>query len=139
MMSLHSSMHSSQMKTEGPAISLRTSCWLFPQNEQYNNFSEPGFSDISPRSLQKLTGWPLGHHLCTTDENLVHQSVFHRIFGAEEVVTLGIALDCFDLLRGVPSEDLVQALAQIQDFLGMNLDIRRLPLEATHRLMNHDA
>ena len=34
MMSLHSSMHSSQMNTDGPAISLRTSCWLLPQNEQ---------------------------------------------------------------------------------------------------------
>src|SRR5579863_2176438 len=36
MMSIHSSTHSSQMNTVGPAISLRTSCWLFPQNEQYS-------------------------------------------------------------------------------------------------------
>jgi len=34
MMSLHSSMHSSQMKTDGPAISFLTSCWLLPQKEQ---------------------------------------------------------------------------------------------------------
>ena len=34
MMSLQSSTHSSQMNTEGPAISLRTSCWLLPQKEQ---------------------------------------------------------------------------------------------------------
>jgi hypothetical protein len=34
MMSLHSSMHSSQMNTEGPAISFLTSCWLLPQKEQ---------------------------------------------------------------------------------------------------------
>ncbi len=34
MMSLQSSTHSSQMNTDGPAISLRTSCWLLPQNEQ---------------------------------------------------------------------------------------------------------
>jgi hypothetical protein len=27
-------MHSSQMKTDGPAISFLTSCWLFPQKEQ---------------------------------------------------------------------------------------------------------
>src|SRR5687767_3315760 len=40
MMSMHSSTHSSQMKTVGPAISLRTSCWLFPQNEQYRVFFE---------------------------------------------------------------------------------------------------
>ena len=35
MMSLQSSTHSSQMNTLGPAISFRTSCWLFPQKEQY--------------------------------------------------------------------------------------------------------
>src|SRR5438132_12658098 len=40
MMSMHSSTHSSQMKTVGPAISLRTSCWLLPQNEQYKVFFE---------------------------------------------------------------------------------------------------
>jgi hypothetical protein len=40
MMSLHKSMHSSQMKTEGPAMSFFTSCWLLPQNEQYKFFSE---------------------------------------------------------------------------------------------------
>ena len=34
MMSLQSSMHSSQMKTDGPAMSFFTSCWLLPQNEQ---------------------------------------------------------------------------------------------------------
>jgi hypothetical protein len=34
MMSLHSSMHSSQMNTDGPAISFLTSCWLLPQKEQ---------------------------------------------------------------------------------------------------------
>jgi uncharacterized membrane protein (GlpM family) len=39
MISLHRSMHSSQMKTEGPAMSFLTSCWLFPQNEQYRVFS----------------------------------------------------------------------------------------------------
>jgi len=34
MMSLHRPMHSSQMKTDGPAMSFLTSCWLLPQNEQ---------------------------------------------------------------------------------------------------------
>src|SRR5512134_4013779 len=52
MMSLHSSMHSSQMNTDGPAISFLTSCWLLPQNEQYSSFSpELGLSDIYAGSL----------------------------------------------------------------------------------------
>ncbi len=31
---MQSSTHSSQMNTVGPAMSLRTSCWDLPQNEQ---------------------------------------------------------------------------------------------------------
>jgi hypothetical protein len=38
MMSMQSSTHSSQPNTVGPAMSLRTSCWLLPQNEQYSVF-----------------------------------------------------------------------------------------------------
>src|SRR3954464_15531776 len=54
MMSLHSSMHSSQMNTDGPAMSLRTSCWLLPQNEQYSSFSplEDFLSDME-KALEK--------------------------------------------------------------------------------------
>ena len=33
MISLHRSMHSSQMYTPGPAMSFLTCFWLFPQNE----------------------------------------------------------------------------------------------------------
>src|SRR5271166_1749765 len=40
MMSMQSSTHSSQMNTVGPAMSLRTSCCDFPQNEQYRVFFE---------------------------------------------------------------------------------------------------
>src|SRR5947199_39002 len=47
MMSMQSSTHSSQIKTVGPAISLRTSCWLLPQNEQYNVF----FESLAPTLL----------------------------------------------------------------------------------------
>src|SRR3954465_12006592 len=59
MMSLHSSMHSSQMNTEGPAMSFLTSCWLLPQNEQYNSFSpEDVFSDMRIGSAFPLSGYP---------------------------------------------------------------------------------
>src|SRR6516164_7938913 len=37
-MSMHSSTHSSQINTVGPAMSLRTSCWLLPQNVQWSGF-----------------------------------------------------------------------------------------------------
>src|SRR5690242_21094374 len=54
MMSLHSSMHSSQMNTDGPAMSFLTSCWLLPQKEQYSSFSPVDFSVIAPSSYQIL-------------------------------------------------------------------------------------
>src|SRR5215831_11746512 len=37
-MSMHNSTHSSQINTVGPAMSLSTSCWLLPQNEQRSGF-----------------------------------------------------------------------------------------------------
>src|SRR5688500_16386135 len=52
MMSLQSSMHSSQMNTDGPAMSLRTSCWLLPQNEQYRSLP----SSCLPRESSDMDG-----------------------------------------------------------------------------------
>src|ERR1700743_382438 len=51
MMSMQSSTHSSQMKTVGPAISFRTSCWLLPQNEQYSVF----FESLAPTLLIQIS------------------------------------------------------------------------------------
>src|SRR5262245_2840584 len=64
MMSMHSSTHSSQMNTVGPAISLRTSCWLLPQNEQYSVFLESPPLDlviVTPLSRPRTPcGWDYG-------------------------------------------------------------------------------
>src|SRR5690348_4063568 len=46
MMSLQTSTHSSQMKTVGPAISLRTSFWSLLQNEQRRISPSPAFFTI---------------------------------------------------------------------------------------------
>src|ERR1035438_3102689 len=54
MMSLHSSTHSSQTNTEGPAMSLRTSCWLLPQNEQYSSLP----SSVRPRGSSLIGQHP---------------------------------------------------------------------------------
>ena len=50
-MSLQSSTHSSQTYTEGPAMSFLTSCWLFPQKEQYSNFPLSPLPLFSPITL----------------------------------------------------------------------------------------
>src|SRR3954463_1676796 len=127
MMSLHSSMHSSQIKTDGPAMSFRTSCWLLPQNEQYSSFSpEEDFSDMGLGVLPRY-------------EDFVHQAVLYRFFGSHEKVPVGVPGDGLNGLAGVLGEDLVQPGLQIEDFLGVDLDIGDLALEAARGLVNHDA
>src|SRR5260221_9941094 len=58
MISMHSSTHSSQINTVGPAMSLRTSCWLLPQNEQYSVFLESPL----PTLLISEPGQDTSHH-----------------------------------------------------------------------------
>src|SRR5438552_13449582 len=126
MMSLHSSMHSSQMKTDGPAMSLRTSCWLLPQNEQYSSFSpEELFSDMALHVLP-------GH------ENLVHYPVLYRVWRPHEKVAFRVPGDGVDRLGGVLCKNFIQPPPQVQDFLGMDLDVGGLALEPAHRLVDHD-
>src|SRR5262249_54028223 len=57
-MSMHNSMHSSQINTVGPAMSLSTSCWLLPQNEQWSGFL------VSPLLTLFISGprKDTGHH-----------------------------------------------------------------------------
>ena len=57
MMSIQSSTHSSQMKTVGPAINLRTSCCDLPQNEQYSVFL------LSPPVVLLIFYVPFSHFL----------------------------------------------------------------------------
>src|SRR3954469_25096524 len=60
MMSMQSSTHSSQMNTVGPAMSLRTSCWLFPQNEQYSVFLESLVPTLLiPVSVRRSIRYPI--------------------------------------------------------------------------------
>ena len=89
-------------------MSLRTSCWLFPQKEQYSSFSPPVLSDIDAISCQLLfmfrhlkpsqipsefrslllTG-PLDSAPCrsgllarfrTAYQDLIHQTILYRLF-----------------------------------------------------------
>lgn len=68
----------------------------------------------------------LGRHLTLVDHG-VDEAVFSRALCAHEVVTLGVALDGFEALTGVMRQQRVQAVTDVQDFLGMDVDVRRLP------------
>src|SRR5664279_3037567 len=51
MISLHRSMHSSQIYTPGPAISLRTCFWLFPQKEHLSRSPPSPMRAMCPLDL----------------------------------------------------------------------------------------
>src|SRR6185503_15868312 len=80
---------------------------------------------------------PLG--VLTADQRLVHDTVLYRFFGTHEKVALRVPGDGLDRLAAVLGEDLVQAAAQVEDFLGVDFDVGGLALEPAHRLVDHDA
>src|SRR2546427_3574474 len=111
MMSLQSSMHSSQMNTDGPAMSLRTSCWLLPQNEQYSSFSpEELFSDMALHVLP-------GH------ENLVHYPVLYRVRRPHEKVAFRVPGDGVDRLNGVRCKNFIQTATHERGLLGIDVAV----------------
>src|SRR5712691_2017535 len=71
-------------------------------------------------------------------DDVVDEAVLLRGIRREEVVALGVLCDLLDLLSGVAREDLVELLARAQDFLGMNLDVARLALHSSPRLVDED-
>src|SRR5438128_11690663 len=74
MMSLQTSTHSSQMKTVGPAMSLRTSFWSLLQNEHRRTSDSPFFFKSLPL--------PAGDHL-------IHDTIFLRLGRIHDEVAIG--------------------------------------------------
>src|SRR5258706_12102979 len=132
MMSLQTSTHSSQMKTVGPAISLRTSFWSLLQNEQRRISGSPFFLTICA-----LRG--IASMLHPFPDDIVNNPVFLPLIGRHDVVALGVFLDALDGLSRMVDEDLVEPLAHAQNFAGRDVDVRRLAGQPLHqRLVDHD-
>src|SRR5688572_1433654 len=82
----------------------------------------------------------LGPFLLEIDfgDHLVHDSICLGFFRGHEEVPIGVLLDLGQRLFGVPRQDLVQLGPEGQDLLGVDLDVGRLPLAPSERLMDHD-
>src|SRR5688500_15730641 len=107
MISLHRSMHSSQMYTPGPAMSFLTCFWLFPQNEHLSRSPpSPNFAmSLGPLARRRdLLEVPAVDHL-------VDDPVLLGLLGAHDVVAVGVLGDPLDVLPGVLGQELVQQLA----------------------------
>src|SRR4051794_31247464 len=68
--------------------------------------------------------------LLMAGDHLVDQAVLHRLVGLEEAVALHVAVHVLDRLTRVLRVDLVDAPARLEDLPGVDLDVRRLSLEA---------
>src|SRR3954465_15828217 len=106
MMSLQTSTHSSQIKTVGPAISLRTSFWSLLQNEQRRISPSPFFLTTGWTCCALLWGGPVAPFygvglLRPFSDDVVNNTVFLALVGAHDVVPLGIILDALEGLAGM--------------------------------------
>src|SRR5947209_696502 len=125
MMSLHRSMHSSQMYTPGPAMSFFTCFCDLPQKLHFTR---------SPPSPNFATVPPLLGHTCSlrdpcqlaSRDHLVDDAVLLGLFRAHDEVAVGVLLDLVDGLARVLGQHLVQEISHTDDLLGLQLDVSRL-------------
>src|SRR6476646_8263103 len=124
MMSLQTSTHSSQMKTVGPAMSLRTSFWSLLQKEHRRTSVSPAFFTIlCPKPFELLGAFA---------DDIVNDTVFLALVGRHDVVALCIVLDTLDRLSGMVDQDFVDPFAHAQDLAGRNINIGRLAGHTRH-------
>src|SRR3954470_12203185 len=72
-------------------------------------------------------------------DDAVDQPVLLRFVGPEEVVALHVAVYLLDRAPRVVRVDVVDPVARLEDLAGVDLDVRRLALEAGRRLVDQDA
>src|SRR5579862_8914371 len=109
-------------------MSLRTSSWLLPQNEQ-TRLPERSSCFAITASHASLGG-------PSVYDYLIDQPVFNRLSGRHEVVAIGILFQLLQGLAGVFDENIVELLARPQNLAGMDFDIAGLAPRAAQRLMN---
>src|SRR5271166_6592431 len=121
MISLHRSMHSSQMYTPGPAISFLTCRWDLPQKLHRSCSLESVGLAIS-LDLPGFQTWRAG--ALVLRDHTIDDAVLLGLLGAHEVVALGVLADLLEIFVGVLGDDLVQPPAHVDDLLGVDLDVR---------------
>ena len=66
-------------------------------------------------------------------------AILCRLLGGQIIVSLGIHLNGLQRLPGVLAQQSIQLVFQMNNVVGMNFNVRGLPLKALHqRLVNHD-
>src|SRR5579859_2127049 len=98
MMSLHRSMHSSQMYTPGPAMSFLTCFCDLPQKEHFTrSLDSPNFATSPAPRSGHARGQRDGRQVSGGD-HFVDDAVLLGLVGAHYEVALGVAGDPIDVL-----------------------------------------
>src|SRR6478736_6264862 len=147
--SLHSPMHSSQMYTAGPAMSLRTCFCVLPQNVHLSRspLSAGRAIEVPSPVLSRVARGPDAgsatrrlsppswaglsdrlDHCCALAglQHLVHDAVFLRLRRREEGVALDVAAHLLRRLTGVECQRVLEPLAHPQNLFRVDLDVRCL-------------
>jgi len=72
-------------------------------------------------------------------DHFVDQAILLGIGSTKEVVSISILFDLLDSAAGVMMQDVVHAAFEIDDLIGLDLDIRCSALRTAPGLMDHDA
>ena len=97
--------------------------------------SDYHFGCTNEKGQFAFPGLPNGEYVLIASAKGMVRS--QRLLRVHEIVAVGIAGDRVDILPGVARQQFVELLARFQDFPGVDVDIRRLALEAAERLVNH--
>src|ERR1700692_3252929 len=106
-------------------MSLRTSSWLLPQNEQ-TRLPERS-SCFAINASHASLGGP------SVNDYLIDQAVFKRLLGSQENVPVRIIVQFPQALPGMLHQDTVKFLSHSQNLFGVNLQIRCLAAGTTQR------
>src|SRR6478736_620999 len=159
-------MHSSQMYTPWPAMSLRTCSWLFPQKEHRYGTLGPLVLLVVvtcpvPPLFLRLLRLRLVHVRRVRDRRTlaadasgvmglrdqgtalrrvdrVDDAIVLGVTGSHEVVPVGVLDHLVERLPGVAREDLVVRVHQVLPFLHLDHGVRGVAAEATGALVDHD-
>src|SRR4051812_25276893 len=96
-------------------------------------------ADPAPRDAARRAwgAWARSSKSVLVDHS-IDDAVRDCFVGGHEVVALRVLLDLLDALARVLGDDLIQPAAQVDDLAGVDLDVRRLALEARGDLVDED-
>src|SRR6185503_20353152 len=118
-------------------MSFLTSRWSLLQKLHLNDSPSPRLPAMTCLLESASVAWePM---LLALGDDLIDDAVFLGCIRRHDEVPVRVALHPLHRLPRVVGQDAVQALANPQDLLRVDVDVRRLPGKIAHRLVQNDS